>query len=420
MTQREVARPDDLRRRNRRSILDALRRGGALSRTEISARTGLSPATVSIIASALIAEGVLEESPGASGGRGRPQVAMRLNPQAVFAAAASLTQDQVLLRLADYAGREVAATVRRLDMGAAPPGALIEAVASGLRELLGLAGPGRRLGRLSLGVRGVADARGEAMIWSPVTPEREVAFAQTLGAEFGAPVFVANDCAAIVQALRFADPEHYGEDFAALLLSQGVGLGLHLRGTPFLGRLSSAMEFGHLTHRPGGALCRCGSLGCIEAYAGGYALTRRARGEDEQAPPEAGEDRAVLARLIEKARAGPGPEREAFLEAGRAIGYGLRNFFVMLDPLPMALVGPGAAAFDLMEPEIRAALAGIRGLRAADVKFRLYADEFSLILEGGILGSLLHLDEAFAAGDERVEGCMEKRCCAARRQGDPS
>src|SRR3546814_12418462 len=34
--------------------------------------------------------------------------------------------------------------------------------------------------------------------------------------------------------------------------------------------------FGHMLHIPGGAMCRCGARGCIEAYAGFYAVLRTA------------------------------------------------------------------------------------------------------------------------------------------------
>ncbi|WP_018634279.1 ROK family transcriptional regulator [Neomegalonema perideroedes] len=400
---RKVARPDDLRRQNRGLILAALRREGGLSRTELAARTRLSPASVSTISAALLAEGILEEeAPGSALKRGRPQVALRPDPRAGTAVVLSVTLNQILARRIDYAGRPVAEAARRFDSLAAPPGALLEATADAIRETLAQAPEARPPLRISLGVQGVTDAAGTRMIWSPVTHERDIPFAARLESEFAAPVFVANDCAAIVQGLRNREPQRYGGDFAAILLSHGVGMGLHLQGAPFLGARSSAMEFGHMVYQPEGALCRCGGRGCVEAYAGSYAILRRARGFSDQTPPESGEDHEAEAPLAALARAGPGPEREAFKAAGRAIGYGLRNLFTLLDPTPVALVGAGSLAFDLMEPEIRKALAGATGLAgglaAEGFEFRLHPDEFSLILEGGAAAALRALDEA-ASGE---------------------
>ncbi len=409
MALRGAARPDDLRRQNRKLILAALRREGELSRTELAARTRLSPASLSTISAALLAEEILEENPGASSGRGRPQVALRLNPHAGAVATASVTLNRIQARLTDYAGRSIRESHRRLDSLAAPPGALIAAAAEALRER---DGEERGLRRIFLGVQGVVDAAGTTMIWSPITRERDIPFAARLGAEFGAPVLVANDCAAIAQGLRHLDPDHYGENFAAILLSEGVGMGLYLQGAPFLGARSSAMEFGHMVYEPGGALCRCGRRGCVEAYAGSYAILRRARGLSDRTPPESGVDQAMIAPLAERARAAPGPEREAFRAAGRALGYGLRNLFTLLDPAPTALVGSGSLAFDLMEPEIRSALADATGLAAAgDLEFRLHRDEIGLILDGGTFASLRALDEASA-----VERGGEEAQAPARTQ----
>ena len=55
-----IARPDDVRRQNQLGIMLALRRHGNLSRTELSAATGLSASTVTVITNSLIERGVLE------------------------------------------------------------------------------------------------------------------------------------------------------------------------------------------------------------------------------------------------------------------------------------------------------------------------------------------------------------------------
>ncbi len=56
----------------------------------------------------------------------------------------------------------------------------------------------------------------------------------------------------------------------------GVGGGIVLDGTPWLGR-SAAGEIGHVVVRVDGRRCPCGRRGCMEAYAGRLALERRAR-----------------------------------------------------------------------------------------------------------------------------------------------
>ncbi|MCB8829086.1 ROK family protein, partial [Escherichia coli] len=112
---------------------------------------------------------------------------------------------------------------------------------------------------------------------------------------------------------------------------------------------------------PNGALCRCGRHGCIEAYASDYAILRRTAGEDEQAQPAQDVDAASFNAVADRARSRDGAERAAFRKAGQAIGSGLRSLFSLIDPVPIALVGPGAGVFDLIEADLREIVSGTTG-----------------------------------------------------------
>ena len=204
--------------------------------------------------------------------------------------------------------------------------------------------------RIVLAIQGITDSGSRALLWSPITPETDIPFAQLLEQATGIPVTVENDCSMIALALRSHDPERYRNDFIAILLSHGIGMGMVLRGELFAGTQSSGGEFGHMIHRPGGALCRCGRRGCIEAYAGNYAIWRNAQGMPEDSPPVADISDADIAALADEARRHDGPEREAFRKAGEALGFGLGSLFALIDPAPVAMVGHGALAFDLLEP----------------------------------------------------------------------
>ena len=49
-------------------------------------------------------------------------------------------------------------------------------------------------------------------------------------------------------ALRWRDPSRYRDNFFAILLSHGIGMGLVLKGELFTGTQSSGGEFGHMIH----------------------------------------------------------------------------------------------------------------------------------------------------------------------------
>ncbi len=397
-------RHDDLRRRNRALVLGAVRRAGQPSRTEIASATRLSHSTISAISADLIAEGALAEVRGteqsATARRGRPQVALALAPGAASVLVAVLSLNNLSAALIDYAGGLVAEEERRLPTATTGRDELIEEVVSVLRRLSSVNAGGSRPLRVVLAIQGITDASARIMLWSPITPHRDVAFADILERELQIPVTVENDCNMMAVALRWRDPARYRDDFVAILLSHGIGMGLVLKGELFTGTRSSGGEFGHMIHKPGGALCRCGRRGCVEAYSGDYAIWRNAQGKDETTAPEDGFSAEDMQALAERARSGEGIEREAYRKAGTAIGYGIGSLFALIDPAPIAFVGGGAAAFDLLEPSIRVAIAQTAGGRHSDaISFDVIADELPLIRMGCAMRALTYVDdEIFSAG----------------------
>lgn len=403
-------RHDDLRRRNRAMVIAAVRRASQPSRTEIASATGLSHSTISAISADLIAEGVLEETKGgeqAAARRGRPQVALSLNPRAATVIVVMLSLNDLSAAVIDYAGGLVAEESRKPSTATISREELVGELLAMLRRLMAgrSAGDGRPL-RIVLAIQGIADAAARTMLWSPITPHQDIPFADLLEREFAIPTTVENDCNMMAVALQLRDPARYRDDFIAILLSHGIGMGLVLKGKLFTGTQSSGGEFGHMIHQPGGALCRCGRRGCVEAYAGDYAIWRNAQRKSEFSTPEDGVSNADMQALAARAREADGPEREAYGKAGTAIGYGIGSLFALIDPAPIAFIGGGAAAFDLLEPHIRAAIAETAGGQHSDaISFDTVEEELPLIRQGCSMRALAYVDqEIFAGGAGAPEG----------------
>lgn len=390
-------RHDDLRRQNRAMVLTAVRRAAGVSRTEIASMTGLSHSTISAISSDLIDEGILLQLKGAEVTalkRGRPQVALGLNPDAAHVLTIVLALNTLSLSLVDYAGGTILESNVRLPTTTMGRRELSDAVIAAIEDLLSTHSSPSLPMRASMAIQGIIDAHGRELLWSPISPHTHVPFAQMLEDRFGFPVTIENDCNMIAIALRERSPERYRDNLTAIMLSNGIGMGLILGGRLFNGSVSSGGEFGHMTHEPDGALCRCGRHGCIEAYAGNYAIMRNARSQSRWTQPDADIDERAMVALAADARAGEGPEREAFQIAGRAIGYGLGSLFALYDPTPVAIVGPGTAAFDIIEPALREALSRTAGGQdAGSLRFELELDERPLIRAGCAHSALAHIDE---------------------------
>jgi predicted NBD/HSP70 family sugar kinase len=399
-------RHDDLRRRNRAMVISAVRRAaGQGSRTAIAAETGLSHSTISAISSDLITEGILSESKGSHPTlkRGRPQVGLSLNPQAASVLSVVLSLNFLSIAVIDYAGGVVAEERRRLDTQAMPRDQLIAECIAIIRQRLDDPDlDAARVARIVLAVQGTTDSAARAMLWSPITPQTDIPFAAILEDAFGIPVVIENDCNMMAVALRWRDPARYLDDFIAILLSHGIGMGIVLKGELFTGTHSSGGEFGHMVHQPNGALCRCGRRGCVEAYAGNYAIWRNARQGSENDEPVADVSDADIQALASIARDHDGPEREAFRKAGEALGFGLGSLFALIDPAPVSMVGIGATAFDLIEPALREAIAKTAGgHHSKSISFDTEPNELPLIREGCAMRALTFVDqEIFAQGGQ--------------------
>lgn len=403
-----IARPDDVRRQNQFGILTALRREGNLSRTELSAATGLSASTVTVISNSLMERGVLaveqvgEQSSDVSGQkRGRPQVRLLPNPRFASIAVMRLALNLISADIHDYAGRLLGSRTAHVRTKAMTAAALTDAMIGTLRAVLDdqcdEVGP---LARITVGVEGIVDGDGKVFLSSPVTDERDIAIGAALEAEFGAAVELANECNMIAEALRWRAPERYGPNFAAILMTVGIGMGLYLNGKLFSGIASSAVEFGHICYKPDGALCRCGRRGCIEAYAGQQSILRAAMGADTGRMLAEELEAGTVEALAATARLRDGPERAAFSEAGRAIGTGLSNLFSMFDPIPLVFTGPGVQFLDLMKESIVRALDNPSyGLPVTISVIDEEPDHVALTKAGNLMSALTFLDGNVPAGD---------------------
>ena len=397
-------RHDDLRKRNRAMVISAVRRACQSSRTSIAASTGLSHSTISAISADLIAEGILSEisRPEATAQkRGRPQVALGLNARAAEVVAVVLSLNFLSVAVIDYAGRMVSEESRKLEtLTLSRENLVSECLAMVERQIASRTKSGARVLRIGMAVQGTTDAAARTILWSPITPHPHVDFADRLEQATGIPVTLDNDCNMMAVALRGRNPDRYRDDFIALLLSHGIGMGMMLKGELFTGTQSSGCEFGHMIHRPDGALCRCGQHGCIEAYAGNYAIWRNARQIGENETPQADITDVDMQALADLARASEGREREAFRTAGEAIGFGLGSLFALVDPAPVAVVGIGAAAFDLIEPALRETIGRTAGGQHSNaISFDTEPNELPLIRDGCTMRALTYVDqEIFAPG----------------------
>jgi len=128
---------------------------------------------------------------------------------------------------------------------------------------------------VGIGVAGQVDSTTGTVSNAPNLRWHDFALGRVIGAATGHRVAVLND----VQAAAFGEWS-YGAargttEAICMFIGTGVGGGIISNGQLFRGKSGAAGELGHTVvslHGPG---CRCGGRGCLEAYAGGWAIARR-------------------------------------------------------------------------------------------------------------------------------------------------
>jgi predicted NBD/HSP70 family sugar kinase len=392
-----VADADFVRRQNRGLVLSALRRDGPMSRTQLAVATGLSNASLTAIGGELIGQGILAEGETANvvRTRGRPAVDIHFNRQAGYAIIVELDVNRVRCSLIDYAGTlvdrtETPVTAELFAMTA--PQVMLMGRITQMRER----NPeeAKALRSIAVSVQGILDPAADGLRWSPIPHVANHSIAAPLKAAFGVPVTLRKRGGLLAEGARLLFPEFSEAPLAAIFIGSTVAMGLSVPGRH---DDSGATEFGHMNHMPGGALCRCGQKGCIEAYAADYAVLRSAYGVPDQAMPAASVPAAAYQELVHLAQTGRRNALHAFNQAGRALGFGISRLMTLAAPAHIVITGPGANAFELMRPEIDAALkeslvCKISGAPSITVQH----DEREPIFQGMLMQMLTSLDEEFA------------------------
>jgi predicted NBD/HSP70 family sugar kinase len=408
---REKADIDLVRRQNRHVVLEALRLHGPMPRVVLGRLTGLSPASITSITNQLLAEkATLEMEDGLlrdPSRRGRPTVLLGLNPKAANIIGLKISIGEVAMALADFSGKITARKHYAVDTYPMRPDDfslfLVKTISAFISEN-NLSNT--NIARIGIAAQGVADSRLGVIAWSPAFKARHIPIVAAIETELGIKCDLANDANMIAEGVMALDRYNYTGTAAVIYMGYGVGMGLIINGAVYHGSTGAAAEFGHMNHVPGGAACRCGRAGCLEAYASDYAILRNAQNLADVSPaPSSAVPADVMQNLEQAARNGDANAISAYQTAGRAIGFGLARLIALLNPDRIVLSGPSIRALDLIEPALQAAIeeAVVPELRHL-VKFETVPIDVDMIITGTIDAALRHLDsEIFASGPLAVE-----------------
>lgn len=335
---------DDIRRLNRADVLSQLFRDGALSRTTLATKTGLTRAAISRIADELIACGLIRESEHSVGrpARGRPQVGLELRAAGGYVVGVGLGAFEQALQVTNLRGECLARRRLRLKFGTTAAAALKD-VALSARALMKEVGAGQsRLLGVTLAVAGVVDHIGGVVIESPNLGWSDVDAGSALSKALAAPVQVEAMHHVLNQAEAARPAVPHVSDTVLVNVAMGIGASVMEQGHIVRGHHAAAGQIGHMRTADNGELCTCGRFGCLDTVASGFAVLRRlGRVEPRRIAREhrtADANRLLVA--IAEERAGDAKVRSAFRHCGTWLGAALDGVRAVVDPERILLAGP--------------------------------------------------------------------------------
>jgi predicted NBD/HSP70 family sugar kinase len=324
----------DLRRENRAAVLWSLYFSRPRSRQDLSAATGLSPASVTNVVRELIDEGIVIEAGSVDSDGGRPRVMLDMNPEHGYVIGVDIGETRVRVELFDLTMVERAKADYPLNPREHDVDVVVERVLSGLGAVL--TGSGVETASIigvGVGVPGIIEQGREVLVHGQTYGWDAVPLGRLLRRGTDLPMHFDNGAKTMGQAELWFGAGRGARNAVVALIGSGVGASLIANGTTYRGATSSAVEWGHTTVVVGGRTCRCGSDGCLEAYAGAEAILERygcaTAGDDEE---------SALAALIDAA-ATSAPAAAILDETADYLGVGIANLINLFNPERVILGG---------------------------------------------------------------------------------
>lgn len=350
-----------LRELSRSLVLAEFATGQALSQAEIGRRTGLSRTTVASLVAELRRQGrIAAADPAPTTGRGRPAARYRLRGEEQIVLGVDFGHAHLAVAVADLAGGIRAERRVELDTHVRPHEALDRAAAL-ITELLAGTDPSVVPAMVVIGVPGPIALTDPSATAEMVLQARRVCAGTVLSAwvgldpageladRVGLPVLAENDAnLGAIGEHRFGGATDV-DNLVFVKVSSGVGAGIVLGGTLYRGSRGAAGEIGHVQVRDHGALCRCGSRGCLETVSSSDAALDLLSAAHDR--------RVTLDELIDLAEAGDPGTLRLLGDMGAAIGRVLATVAATLDT--SRIVVGGRIAVDALVDGIESGIAQV-------------------------------------------------------------
>ncbi|HMC20927.1 MAG TPA: ROK family transcriptional regulator [Thermoanaerobaculia bacterium] len=343
---------------NRQIALNLVRERQPISRADLARSMNMRRGAVSLLVNELIEEGIIFEGATGETSRGRKPKFLFVDTRSRCAVAVDIRPTRTFVMVTDLVGRPLVgvtsfATEREPKKFVAELARRIRRVLSDHEELGDCAGVG-------IVVPGMVDRTGSRVLFAPRLGWHDLSLLEPLEVAIGLPVSIENSgrACALAQLWATRGGSDTPDDFVFVSVSDGLGVGVIVKGELLRGQHNVAGEFGHMTLNIEGPRCACGANGCWEAYVSNLATLSRYFGRNlaEEQPLPLESATLTIDDLVALAHSGDNKALSALQTTARYLGLGLASVVNAVDPARIYIGGEIAAAWDLIETTVRSSL----------------------------------------------------------------
>lgn len=333
----------DLTNENKAHILRYLIHHEGISRIELSAATGLRPASITKIIQQLIEQELVTETGLSEGSKGRRSISLSFNYKKYSVLAIKLNWSRLKIDLMDFKGnsQEELYSINFPPLCIERMDEITSLIAQKVNEICS-----RHNNILAAGVAcfGPLLYENGDVLFEPGNTESHrdgdccysYPLLNRLRAQIQIPLFV--ELEAVAGALAYwwfrtnCDPT---QKMMHIFAGEGIGGGFIINGRRLSDFLDNAFEFGHIIINANGDKCTGGCIGCLQTYCSFTSLVRRTQARLSNYPKStlsSRQDTLTAYELIDAMNAGDDCATDAIMDWGFYLGCGIASILPLFTP----------------------------------------------------------------------------------------
>jgi glucokinase len=221
-------------------------------------------------------------------------------------------------------------------------GAMGRAVMDETRKLV----PGATFAGAGVGAPGPLDTKRGVVLLTPNLGWVDLPLRQLVQDALGLPTAIDNDANCAVLGECWMGAARGAKDVIGITIGTGIGGGIVVNGRLYHGASDCAGEIGHTTVEVNGRRCKCGNYGCLEAYASGPAIARRAveaieAGQPSKLPDyvDGALEKITAQTVYQAAHDGDELAEEVVGDTAKFLGAGIANMINIFNPEIVVVFG---------------------------------------------------------------------------------